>query len=191
MSISADGEKDERVEVGRRIRAAREAAGLTLKQAAEAIGSKREATVADYEAGKKTPDAWRIARLAEAFGVSADGLLGRVSEVTTAAFDLAARLDAIERADLSESVKIMKMDALTSLVRWEAMREAEQAARVRAEALRSAEAAAEQRARAARRAEATAAARARAVALPSGGSHVSQGDYRGQVMAEQEANDQS
>lgn len=63
-------------ELGRRIAAAREAAGLTQTDVARLLGV-TQATVSRLEGGLQEPTALRLADLAEALGVTADDLLGR------------------------------------------------------------------------------------------------------------------
>ena len=61
------------------LKAARKRAGMTQKQAAEAMGI-TESTYCGYETGKRLPDALKIRQLAALFDVSGDYLLGLVDD---------------------------------------------------------------------------------------------------------------
>lgn len=71
-----DGKKRQEQTLGGRIRALRTARGLTQEQLAERILVTRQA-VAKWENDNGVPDVDNLVRLADAFGVSADALLGR------------------------------------------------------------------------------------------------------------------
>lgn len=59
----------DREECGRRIRAAREAAGLSQEEAAERLGVER-ATYTQYERGRRVPTWTKLYELIEALGLS-------------------------------------------------------------------------------------------------------------------------
>jgi len=59
-----------------RLKAAREAAGLTQAYVAERIGVTRQA-VGQWESGESSPNPQTLALLADLYGVSVDDLLGR------------------------------------------------------------------------------------------------------------------
>lgn len=61
--------------LGRRIAEAREARGISKKQAAELIGVSLS-VLRYWEIGQRTPTAWSLYQICRAYGVSADWLLG-------------------------------------------------------------------------------------------------------------------
>ena len=63
------------LETGERIRAARQALGLTVEQLAKYIGVTKR-TITRYESGQSTPDTYAIKKLACVFDLSSDYLLG-------------------------------------------------------------------------------------------------------------------
>lgn len=65
--------------VGQRIRTLRESAGLTQKELATKVQHER-ATVASWETDRRVPEPTTLGRLADAFGVSVDFLLGRIPQ---------------------------------------------------------------------------------------------------------------
>lgn len=67
--------------LGKRLKAARKAAGMTQKEAAAAIGV-TESTYCGYETGKRSPDPRKISALAKVFDVSGDFLLDTGFEET-------------------------------------------------------------------------------------------------------------
>lgn len=74
--------KPDDIELGRRIRAARKAAGLTQASAAERAKIQEE-TLRAIEAGKRGPSRAVLRRLADALGVTAARLLGSDDEKLT------------------------------------------------------------------------------------------------------------
>lgn len=97
MDVSTDSKEKRRrtgEECGRRLAAAREAAGLTEVQAAALLGLPRS-TLRDYEAGA-IPDAVRGGQIEDALGV-ARGTIYRASD------DLAAANAAPAPADVAEA----------------------------------------------------------------------------------------
>lgn len=77
--------------------------------------------------------------------------------------ELARWVDEVNRLDVPEGLKIMKLDALAATIRAEMARQDAEASKIRARAIDTAEEAADARARTVERAEETATARARAV----------------------------
>lgn len=63
-------------ELGARILAARNRAGLTQTALATALGSGDQTVIAHWEAGRQIPSAQSLTALARALNVSADYLLG-------------------------------------------------------------------------------------------------------------------
>ncbi len=63
--------------MGRRIKAAREAIGLTQDDLAEKLNIKNRATISSYESGRALPPSDILRELADILMVSADYLLGR------------------------------------------------------------------------------------------------------------------
>lgn len=66
---------DEATAIGDHIKDARNAAGLTQAQLAEAVGVSR-VHITDYERGKKWPNVQRLVRICKALGTSPDKILG-------------------------------------------------------------------------------------------------------------------
>ena len=69
-----------------RLKAARNAAELTLMGMAQRAGLSSPTMVADYESGRRTPGAKHLAAMAHELGVSTDWLLGLSDSVQGAAF---------------------------------------------------------------------------------------------------------
>ena len=65
---------DTMTDLGAKLNTARQAAGLTQEQAAEALSISRQ-TLSNWETCKTCPDAAKIAQLSELYGVSPDSLL--------------------------------------------------------------------------------------------------------------------
>lgn len=168
--------------------------GHTAYRAAKVTGL-GYATIHGLLAGKRTnPSRETLQTISEAYGVSIDSLLpqdgggpesgaGVVREPGPKTYpptadakeleadtdeeviDLGRRLDAIENSDLTEVLKIVKIEALSAAVRADQARIEARAAVIRARAIERAEGSAESRARAIERAEES--ARGRSLALTS------------------------
>lgn len=67
-------------QLGRQISSAREAAGLTQGQAADALHVHRQ-TWSRWERGEQVPDALLLGQIARLLGVSADRLLGEAAQL--------------------------------------------------------------------------------------------------------------
>jgi len=78
---------------GLRLKAAREAKGLTQQQVADKFDVKK-ATVSAWETGVGVPDALRLRQLAKMYGVSADALLWE-NALSHEAMQMAAQFDAL------------------------------------------------------------------------------------------------
>lgn len=78
---------------GLRLKAAREAKGLTQQQVADLFDIKK-GTVSAWETGGGVPDALRLRRLARIYGVSADAILWENS-LTNDAMQFAAMFDSL------------------------------------------------------------------------------------------------
>lgn len=63
------------IRLGRRLRYARETAGLSLRELARCIGLRDHTVLIKYERGETPPSSVRLLSLAQALGVSADALL--------------------------------------------------------------------------------------------------------------------
>src|SRR5437867_12593285 len=73
------------LEIGRALRRARLARGLTLKQLAVASADRFKPTsVAGYERGERSISVIRVCELSQMLGVPADGVLGEVLRATQA-----------------------------------------------------------------------------------------------------------
>ncbi|MDF2683974.1 MAG: hypothetical protein K0R47_5164 [Brevibacillus sp.] len=68
---------EEKKEMGRRIRAAREEKGLTQDELANKLGVKNRASVANYEAGRTVPPGDVIRELANILNIDSDYILAR------------------------------------------------------------------------------------------------------------------
>lgn len=76
--MSTDTRSEEQqaaVLLGRRLRAAREEAGLSLRELAQRIGLRDHTVLLKYERGATVPTSVRLISLAQALGCSAAGLL--------------------------------------------------------------------------------------------------------------------
>lgn len=129
--------KDFRVIVGRRLKEARNKAGMTQQQVADALGVARS-TVATWESGQNDVDTATLKRLAEMYGTTTDWLLGSddtpdpqespdmTERLMRVLEDLAASLrerEAIERMRVEmERMRVEQVEAVRA--RAEAEREA-------------------------------------------------------------------
>lgn len=73
--MSADQDSEQRAALGRRLKAAREKAGLTQDQIADRFAINK-ATVSAWETGRGLPDALRLARLAAIYKTTTGALTG-------------------------------------------------------------------------------------------------------------------
>jgi transcriptional regulator with XRE-family HTH domain len=62
--------KDKKLLIGKMLRKAREATGMTQVEVAKIRGYSSTATVPYYESGKRTPDAFELYELSKLYGVS-------------------------------------------------------------------------------------------------------------------------
>jgi transcriptional regulator with XRE-family HTH domain len=91
------------LEIGRALRRARLARGLTLKQLAAASADRFKPTsVAGYERGERSISVIRFCELCRLFGVPPDRLLGEVLRATRADPELVIDLTHLERLGPSE-----------------------------------------------------------------------------------------
>jgi transcriptional regulator with XRE-family HTH domain len=95
-----------RLGIGQKLKAAREAKGLTQTEVADKFGVKK-ATVSAWETGAGAPDAMRLRSLARLYDVSADALLWDDS-LTPEAMKFAAQFDALTDKQ-RRSFKVMWM----------------------------------------------------------------------------------
>jgi transcriptional regulator with XRE-family HTH domain len=85
--------------VGRRLRAAREEAGISLRELAQRVGLRDHTVLIKYEQGRTAPSCARLVSLAHALGISPAALL--------AAQDAAIPLiTAVDRADEGELAQL-------------------------------------------------------------------------------------
>jgi transcriptional regulator with XRE-family HTH domain len=93
--VTASRSPDERAaaaRIGRRLRDAREAAGLSLRELAQRVGLRDHTVLIKYERGETPPSSARLLSLARALGCSAAALLAGRDETM-------ALIDAVDRAD--------------------------------------------------------------------------------------------
>src|SRR5437016_12569971 len=91
------------LEIGRALRRARLARGLTLKELAVAsAGRFKPTSVAGYERGERSISVVRVCELCQIFGVPADRLLGEVLRATRADPELMIDLTRLERLGPAE-----------------------------------------------------------------------------------------
>lgn len=94
-----DDERATAIQVGRRLRDAREAAGLSLRELAQRVGLRDHTVLIKYERGETPPSSVRLVALARALDCSAAALLANqdqamalISIVDQADTDLIAQL---------------------------------------------------------------------------------------------------
>ena len=80
------------VRVGRRLRSARELAGLSLREVAQRIGLRDHTVLIKYERGETSPSSARLSSLARVLDCSAAALLADRD-------DAVAMIDSVDRAD--------------------------------------------------------------------------------------------
>lgn len=94
------------MEIGRKIKDARAAAGLTQEQAAEALNVSRQ-TVSNWENGKTWPDIVSVVKMSDLYDISLDCLLKEETPVSKYVSYLAESTDAVaEKTRLAKTVLI-------------------------------------------------------------------------------------
>jgi transcriptional regulator with XRE-family HTH domain len=86
--------------IGARLREAREAAGLSLREVAQAIGLRDHAVIIKYEQGRTIPSSARLVSLATAIGVSPAALLA-VQETAIPLITVIDQADDIQLAQIA------------------------------------------------------------------------------------------
>ncbi len=99
-------------DVGKRLRSAREEAGLTQEEAAETIGVSRH-NLSAWERGVSQPMSDKLPPAAALYGVSTDWILGRESDLETIMSEPELALRA-SRDDLSPGA----LKEIADLIRW-------------------------------------------------------------------------
>jgi HTH-type transcriptional regulator, cell division transcriptional repressor len=84
--------------IGARLRAARETAGLSLRELAQRVGLRDHTVIIKYEQGRTSPSTARLVSLAAALGVSPAALLA----ARDAAAPLLATIDQANEAQLAQ-----------------------------------------------------------------------------------------
>lgn len=100
--MSASLLQDERataVRVGRRLREAREEAGLSLRELAQRVGLRDHTVLIKYERGETSPSSARLRSLAQALACSAAALLADRD-------DAVSIIDAVDQADAARLAQI-------------------------------------------------------------------------------------
>lgn len=96
-------------DIGKRIKAAREAAGLSAKELADKIGIS-QTRLSNWEQGINRPMADHIAVIASALGVSTDTLLGTTSQA--ASVDIITLQRGMKNMSPEEQKKLVEMARL-------------------------------------------------------------------------------
>lgn len=103
-------EKNNRIEIGLRLKEARNLAGLSQAQAAKVLGIHRP-SVSEIESGRRRISAEELSELCETYDVATDWVLGRSAEildVTDPKLQLAAReLSKLKSDDLQRLLRLM------------------------------------------------------------------------------------
>jgi len=98
----------ERLEIAKRLRAAREQCGLSQGQVAEMMGLQRP-SISELEAGRRGVSAEELAKLAKIYGVSTAWLTKSAPEVADPSVELAAReLIKLDPKDLDRVLQLLK-----------------------------------------------------------------------------------
>jgi transcriptional regulator with XRE-family HTH domain len=93
MSAGAPfGERAAAIRIGKRLRDAREEAGLSLRELAQRVGLRDHTVLIKYERGETPPNSARLLSLAQALGCSAAALLAGRDETM-------ALIAAVDQAD--------------------------------------------------------------------------------------------
>lgn len=101
--------------VGLRLRAARDRAGFTMEEVADAGAGRSRGTIQNWEGGRNFPELPRLMVLADLYGVSLDWLLWRVEDDADEANLLAAY------RSMSEVGQEALLGALQGMLRREAL----------------------------------------------------------------------
>jgi len=97
-----------RTEIAKRLRLAREQAGLSQGQVAQLMGFQRP-TVSEIEAGRRRVSAEELSHLADLYEVSVSWLAKEETEVGDPAAELAAReLSKLKKEDLDRVLKLLR-----------------------------------------------------------------------------------
>jgi len=103
---------DQRAQIASRLRAAREAAGLSQGQVAKLMGFHRP-TISEMEAGRRRVSAEEITKLAEIYGVSVEWAMSKQSDKKDPVdekISLAAReLSKMKDTDLERLMSLIRM----------------------------------------------------------------------------------
>jgi transcriptional regulator with XRE-family HTH domain len=103
---------DQRAQIASRLRAAREAAGLSQGQVAKLMDFHRP-TISEIEAGRRRVSAEEVTKLAEIYGVSVEWTMSKQSDKTDLVdekISLAAReLSKMKDADLERLMSLIRM----------------------------------------------------------------------------------
>lgn len=97
-SLAAASERALILEIGRRVRAARQAAGLTQQRLAEAIGN-RQGYVTALESGGGNPTVQTLFRIALALGISVGSLFPEDSATPPSQADIARLVETMARLE--------------------------------------------------------------------------------------------
>ncbi|MEX0803153.1 MAG: helix-turn-helix transcriptional regulator [Candidatus Binatia bacterium] len=101
----------DREKIGERLRAAREAAGLTQGQIAKKLGIHRP-SISEIEAGRRRVSAEELAEMASAYGIQVGWITGNEAETSPEndKIVLAARqLSKLKQQDLDRLMKLIQM----------------------------------------------------------------------------------
>lgn len=163
---------------------------MTQTKAAQAAGI-AQATVSDWTRGQRRPLQPETRKALESYLRAQRGVPSAPPQpwpLDAPASELGHRLDAIERMDADEVLKLLRIEAVSCAYRAAAWYEAEAAARVRAEALREAERASLARSEVIGRTEESAARRTEEMRRAAGGGTVtSPGPSVGEPISPEEA----
>lgn len=98
----------ERIEIAKRLRAAREQCGLSQGQVAEMMKLQRP-SISEIEAGRRGVSAEELARFSKIYGVSTTWLTNSTPEIADPSVELAAReLTKLNSKDLDRVLQLLK-----------------------------------------------------------------------------------
>jgi transcriptional regulator with XRE-family HTH domain len=101
--------EEDRQAIAKRLRVARESAGLSQGQVAKLFGYQRP-TISEIEAGRRRVSAEELARFCEIYDVSLTWVVTENSEVSNPKVELAAReLAKLKREDLDKVMNLLQM----------------------------------------------------------------------------------